>query len=297
MLHLFISCIASAFAKDYVAVVVSDTLPEYLETAQSFIDAYPGSLETYQIGGNKTKAIRIMNEIQNDPPSMIFAVGTKAAYISIQQASDIPCFYVMVNNPTRYGIYGDNVMGITSFPTAEMTLSQLQLFVPKAQRLGLFMSSSSPAELISDAVEKAKSMGYEPIIIHINSNTDLRRELRLIPAKVDAIWLFPDPQIITPDNFHMISSMAKRSKIPVVTNSELLTQGGALFSVTPNNVFIGQQAASLMGEILEMRELQDEDIHIYYPEIPKIIFNETTQKTIGLELTPFANGFIDEFVQ
>ena len=295
MSMLIFAFLSIAFARDTVAILISDSIPEYQDPAKAFIEAFPGTTQTFYIEGDKAKALKITRDLQDDPPEMIFAIGAKAAYIAKQELPFVPMVYAMIHDPVKYGIYGDNITGILSQPPAEVTLAQFRLFVPKANTIAIFVSEAANIEIVSNATEVAKNMNIETKLIRINSSMELRKSLSVISKQADAIWLLPDPVVITPENFHYIHSIATRSKIPILTNSELLAQAGALLSITPDRTGVGQQAADL---ITTMRSGDvDYGGATFLPEIPRISFNETAQKDIGLELDPFAKGFIDEILQ
>ena len=295
MLSLLTLLTSIAEAREAAVILVSDQLPEYEQTAKAFADSYPGLTQIIQIEGSKAKSIRIANDLRNDPPPIIFAIGTKAAYTSIQKLDYIPCIYAMVHDPIKYGIYGDKVTGIMNHPSVDVTLAQVRLFIPKAKKIGIFISDASNVEVPTDASEVAQEMSYSIEFIRVNTNEDIRKEMRNIHDRVDALWLMPDSTLITPDNFHTITMMANRHRLPVITNSERLAQAGALFSVIPDLNGIGQQAAELAVEIVKSET--DFGGITFTPEIPNVIFNPQTQRTIGLELDPFAEGFIDSWTR
>ena len=176
-----------------------------------------------------------------------------------------------------------------------MTLAQVRVFLPKVKKIGVFITDASAVEGPSDASQVAEGMGYELDFIRLNSNTELRKAMSTIHNKVDAIWLMPDSTFITPDNFHTLIMMANRNRLPVLTNSELLTQAGALFSVTPDRFGVGQQAATLIYEIYADRT--DYGGMTFVPEIPRVTFNKQTQYALGIDLEPFATGFIDAYTE
>ena len=302
MLPLLTSLFLPANAEDInhvanpIVVLISDNLPEYEETQRAFNEVYPSSsVRVMQIDGNKPQALRHIKELQEKPPPLVFAIGTKAAYITIQEMPNTPCIYAMVHDPIKYGIYGKNVTGISSQVPAEVTLSQLQLFVPEARKIAVFISDSASLDLVNNATAAARQMGLDLQLVRISSNLELRKELSTLVKEIDAIWLLPDPEIVTPENFHTINAMAQRSKIPVVSNSELLAQAGTLFSVTPKGSVVGQQAAELAYAILNDPNTSYGGA-IYMPELPHIVLNEETQRTIGLDIDPFAKGFVDKIV-
>ena len=55
MIAYFLILVTSAFARDAAVVLISDSLPEYQETAKAFADTYPGTTQVYHIRGNKAK--------------------------------------------------------------------------------------------------------------------------------------------------------------------------------------------------------------------------------------------------
>ena len=109
MISLFFSFCLAAFARDSAVVLISDSIPEYQETAQAFADSYQGQVQIFHLEGNKAKAMKITQDLASDPPPAISAIGAKAAYISIQQLPHIPCVYAMVHDPVKYGVVGDKV--------------------------------------------------------------------------------------------------------------------------------------------------------------------------------------------
>ncbi len=295
MFSLLFSLCLPALARDAAVVLISDSIPEYQETAQAFVDSYKGQVQVFHLEGNKAKAMKIAQDLASDPPPAIFAIGAKSAYISVQQLPYIPCVYAMVHDPIKYGVYGDKVTGISAQPSAEVTLAQIRVFLPKVKKIGVFITDASAVEGPSDASHVAEAMGYEVEFIRLNSNAELRKQMSLMHKKVDAIWLMPDPSFITPENFHTLIMMANRNRLPVLTNSDLLAQAGGLFSVTPDRFGVGQQAAGLIYDIYADRK--DYGGMTFVPEVPRVTFNENTQRTLGLELEPFATGFIDTWVE
>ena len=57
MIAVLLFILQSAYARESVAILISDSLPEYQDTAQGFVDSYPGSVQIFHIEGNKNKAL------------------------------------------------------------------------------------------------------------------------------------------------------------------------------------------------------------------------------------------------
>ena len=62
--------------------------------------------------------------------------------------------------------------------------------------------------------------------------------------------------------------------------------------MTPDRFGVGQQAANLVYEIYADRK--DYGGMTFVPEVPRVTFNEQSQRILGLELELFATGFIDD---
>ena len=123
----------------------------------------------------------------------------------------------------------------------------------------------------------------------------MRKSLLTIDDSVDAIWLLPDPQVITPDNFYYITNLAQRMRLPVLASSERLVQAGALLSVSPDRKSVGQQAAKLALEMLN--DSSAFGGQTFLPDLPRVTLNTTVQRKINWEIAPMAMSFVTQTVE
>lgn len=298
MLFLLLSSLVYADDIDEKRIVVlqSDNYKEYSTPAKVFEKLLKTKTKTtiYSIHGKKRVAEDIADELREDPPDLIFALGAKAAWTAKNKLPDIPMLYAQVRNPKRYGIKGENVVGISIEPPADLTISQFQLFVPKAKNIVFFVNKDNTSPIIQNAESTAKNYGLNPIKIKVNSTRDLRKALTKLPPETDVIWLLPDPVVITPDNFYHINNTAHRGMIPTLASSYHLAKAGSLLSISPNYEVLGEQAVQIAKKILKGetslfgKEFQPEDVYV--------ALNLNTQKNIQLEIAEHNLDFVNKII-
>ena len=282
----------AAFARESIALLISDDIEEFNIAADSFIDNAQRNVEVFRIRGDRATAYRICEDLQIDNPPLVVAIGAKAAWAARQRLPTVPLVYAMVEHPERYGINGATVTGISLEAPPDLILSQFRLFAPEAGSLAIFTSASINAPLLERSRETAEELGYEISIFNVENNKDLRKSLVYIHKNVDAIWLLPDDEIITPDNFYSIHTTAIRNHMPTLANSELLVKAGALIGVTASYQSIGKQAAEVTERILS----GDNSMYgsVLQPDEAQVIINVDTKEQIGLEVDPIVLSFANK---
>jgi len=283
-----------AAARTAVVVLRSDDLPVYSAPIESFTRELGIPIQVMDLRGDKSQALRAAQQLQADPPPLIFALGAKAAYIATQQLPQVPLIYAMVVDPARYGIEGIQVTGISMQVPPDMVLAQFQLFAPRVKRIGLLVSSDNSDPNVGAAIEAARSLGYKVTARRVTPGDDLRRSFSALRREVDAIWLLPDSHILTPANFRLLQQETRRSRMPLLVYSEALVEAGALFCVAPDYANLGGQAA-----VLAQRILNGENPGAITPEAPtasRVVLNRETQDAIGLKVEASLLDFVDSVV-
>jgi ABC-type uncharacterized transport system substrate-binding protein len=113
---------------------------------------------------------------------------------------------------------------------------------------------------------------------------------------MDAIWLLPDPLIITPDHFHLVRTMAKRSRVPVLAYSETLVEAGAFLCVAPDREAIGRLAAQRVQTVLQPGATPA-TLPLVVPQEFRVVLNRDTQQALGLDIDSALLDFVDEIVR
>lgn len=278
-----------------IVALASDDLPAYQAPLAPFQEALGRPVEVIQLDGDKRRALRVAERLQADKPDLIFALGAKAAWLAVQELPTVPIVHVAVLDPDRYGIQGAFVTGVGMELPAELVLSQFQLFAPNVESIGLIVSRDNAGPDIEGAIEAARRAGYTVVVRRVNDSSDVRKGFSRLRRQVDALWLLPDPVVVTPENFRTLRDESLRSRMPMLVYSEHLVRAGAFMAVAPDWDAVGRQAAELAGKILagttaaEIRPVQ--------PDTPRVLLNGDTQEALGLKIDDVLLDFVDEVVR
>lgn len=294
MIAALLLSLASALASTDVAVLLSDDLPAYHAPVQTFGDALGRPYHVYDLRGDETRAMTVTERMKRDPPPLIFALGAKAAWVAARQLPDVPLVYAMVQSPDRYGIEGAHVTGIAMNLPMDTVISQIEVILPDVRSIGLLTSPGQAATLVPAAQEAAEKAGIQVTPEVVGDARELRHALTRLRSKVDALWLAPDPDLLTPPNFRLIRDAAVRARQPLLTGSETLVRAGALMCVTPDSIEVGIEAAHLATALLS----DEGEVPVpVQPEHPRVVLNLDTLEALGLKLDPVQRDFVDAVVQ
>ncbi|MBO86586.1 MAG: hypothetical protein CL927_14615 [Deltaproteobacteria bacterium] len=287
----------SAQARDSVAILRSDSLPVYDAPIESFTQALGRPVEVHDIRGERERARRITDAFTDDPPVAVLALGAKAAWAAQQYLpTTIPVVYAQVRDPERYGLDGIHITGIRMDMPPAMVLAQFRLLAPNVQRVGILLSASNSDPAVGEAIAAAKDAGLTVRAQRVTSERDVRKTAATMARSVDAIWLLPDPLVVTPPTFHFIRDQTSRARIPLLAYSETLVDAGALLCVAPDAKAIGIQAAHTIRTILDDGTTAG-TIAPVAPNSARVVLNVDVQQAIGLRIDPMLMDFVDQTVQ
>lgn len=286
-----------ALARDAVVVLRSDDLPAYDAPIEAFSQAVGHPVEVIGLRGDRAVAHRVVTELSADPPPAVLALGSKAAWIAARQLpATVPVVWAMVRDPERYDLDGLNLTGVRMQIPPAMALAQFQLFAPEAKKLGILLSVSNSDPSVAEAIQAAREAGYTVIARRVTSSRDVRRQLATLAREMDAIWLLPDPLVITPDHFHLVRALANRARVPILAYSETLVEAGAFMCVAPDRAAIGRLAADQVRAVLEPGATPA-TLEPLVPTQARVVLNRDTQQTVGLDVDPALLDFVDEIVR
>lgn len=283
-----------AWARDDIVVLRSDDLPAYQVPVDRFRAELEGvSVEVIDLLGDKQRALRIAAQLRADPPPMVLALGAKAAWIAVNELPEVPAIYAMVFDPERYGIEG-TVPGVSMDVPPELVLAQLNLMFPDINRLGLLLSEGAEPSWLPGVTTAAEQAGYQLTVTRLDSEGRVRRALGQLRPQVDALWLMPEPSLLTPTGYHTLYTEALRTNLPVLAYSESLVRAGALMCLAPDYDDVGRLAAGLSRQILDGAD--PATLGVQPPEAFRVLLNANTREALQLPLDPILLDFVDEVV-
>ena len=278
-----------------VVVLSSDDLPAYQAPIPAFEKALGRPVQIHHLDGDRKRAMKVADQLQGDRPTLIFALGAKAAWLASSELPGVPLVHAAVLDPARYGVEGAFVTGVGMELPPDLILSQFQLFAPEVRRLGIIVWQGNKNPQIDQAIEAARRAGYEVVARRVTRTRDVRRGFAHLRRQIDALWLLPDPVVVTPQNFRSLRDETLRARIPLLVYSEQLVRAGAFMCVAPDWDGVGRQAADLANRILAGTTA--DAIRPVAPDTPRVLVNADTVEALGLPMDEVMLDFVDEVVR
>jgi len=258
-------------ASDAVVAVLSSDLSPYKEALQGFQEAY-----------GKIVPVYILSEGAPPIPSetrLIVAIGGKAATYHYPPQTTL--LYLMAPG-TLVSADERNTPAIKVYmtPSASIVLHKLKEIQPTLKRLGILGISKSRDSFNSELQETGQELGIQIVIDKLGAPNDLPDHLRSLKSKIDALWVSPDPLLLTPESFNTMKEFCRSNSIPFYVPTSQLVELGATGAVTSSFSDIGHSAGKIAKEFLAGTYKAEKA----YPEKFETVLNVTSAKTAGLPL-------------
>jgi putative ABC transport system substrate-binding protein len=264
-----------------VLVVTSSDLPQYRQPVEAFVAAYEGETRVIDIGESKeTGRANIERAAAERPFDAIFAVGARAAWLSSKVLPDVPLAFAMVIDWQRYGL-GDRASGISVELPVDALLTRFKLLLPNLRRLGMVYSDQVPSRTLDDAGAAAAELGIELVREPVTVSEDVPGAYRRIRSEIDALWMIPDPVVVTRDNFRYLAKRTLHDNVAFLAFSENFVRAGALLSVSPDYATIGSQAAALIERTVTSKPGA---ASVQAPIGSTLVINAETARELGIDL-------------
>jgi ABC-type uncharacterized transport system substrate-binding protein len=119
-------------------------------------------------------------------------------------------------------------------------------------------------------IRDAKTAHIDVLSIQLSNIDALPERLRAVEGKIDAIWLTPDPQIVTPGSFATLREFARADRVMFYAPTAALVDAGATASVAANPRESGRTAALAAKRLLAGGSIEE----MIYPENAEIVVNK-----------------------
>ena len=205
----------------------------------------------FDLGGNRASGERITSGLQGRAVILV-AVGVLAAQVARAALPDAPLAFCMVSDPNQAGlVHVARVGGVAAEVPVKNQLAAFRLVNPKGVRIGV-LHGPDTADLIGDAQKAARLVRVALFPRLVSSARDVpeaMRELLTGADAVDAVWMMGDP-ILTPEQTrHYVLAETVKAGRPVYAYSDTLVAEGALVSVGPDPVSVGELLADLVDRL------------------------------------------------
>lgn len=151
---------------------------------------------------------------------------------------------------------------VTMRPSPADFLAALRSHRPVPGRVALLWASRAHARYVGELAALMRGAGLEPDARRLDAPEDLPALLRSI-ERPDAVWLAPDPELVTPVNYALLKEYAKSGPTRFLAPAPGLAAAGADASVAPSFRSVGARAGQVARDALAGREIPQEA----YPDL------------------------------
>jgi ABC-type uncharacterized transport system substrate-binding protein len=245
-----------------VVVVLSSESGPYEEALAGFRESFSQPFATL-----------VLSKGDPDIPKsthLIVAIGGKAAMYPYE-AWRVPLIYCVAP-----GVYANREQHtgpqtkVYVSPPPRILLQKLKELQPGLRRLGALWVGESALTYGPALKHEGERLGVTVLTERLKSPDELPDYLRAIKGRADALWIAPDPQLITPQSFGMMRQFALNNSIPLYASIDGLADKGAAASVSVSFHEMGRKAG-----VMAMQALAGTS------EVPTAAYGDTVSVTIN----------------
>ncbi len=284
-----------------IIALVSSDQQTFFKPLATFQAGVRDKVPTFTLQGDMTQDSALMDRLLADRPSLIFALGAKAAYLAkiwTKEHQEISVLFAMVLNWEQYQLLKgqDNMVGISYEVEPGNQFLSLSMFAPGTKRIGVIYNPKHSIALVEKAREAAALLDLTLVERRIGSSQDFRRIYKQIADEVDGMWILNDPVTYTLDNMSWLSKRCIKDRLVCLGQGGNLAEIGVMLSVRTDIGGVGSQAASMAKNILDQR-MDTAVVGVMPPLGTYISLNKHTAARIGVAISTQAIGMANEVIE
>ena len=252
--------------------------------------------------GRSERFAEIAAEFVRLKVDVILTVGSAVSSVS-RVTTTIPIVFALASEPVGGGLVaslarpGGNVTGL-SIQSSDLMGKRFELLrelFPALRRLAIIgnVAGTGFASEVAEAQTVARMLGFEIEVFEIRSAEDITPVFSKFGARVQALYLCPDPLMNA--NHARINVLALGARLPTLHPFRDYLGAGGLMSYGANNAHLFRQSAYYVDKIL--RGAKPADLPVQQPIKFELVFNLTTAKALGLTIPPALLARADELIE
>lgn len=258
--------------------------------AQDVVAALTSDLQPYRAAlagleqelGMEVPVLLVSQDVPNFGPGtrIVVSFGSKAATRSYPETATL----VFCMAP---GMRADEIphrgrkVEVRMSPPMGSIVARFRDLQPNLRRLGVVWISESIGDEIEENREALRQLHVELVEMHLDRASGLPGALRSQGRSLDAIWLPPDPLLVTESSFTMLRSFSQSNKVPFYAPTEGLAAKGAVAAVATSFEEIGRTTGRV---IRQLRAGEAPPRHVY-PRTSRLTLNAKSATDAGLSVT------------
>lgn len=248
------------------AAVMSSDSPHYRQALEGFLEAWGSSVAVVAAG----------RSLPEDAWAFA-AIGGKAAARRWPRGAVV----VALLAPSVADREDDAMSRVSLLPAPEALVARMRALVPGLRVLRIFWSSGPTRVDVEALAAAGEGQGVVVRSERVTPASRLPGRLRSLRGEADALWLMPDPALVTEANFAVLREYAAARKIALLAPTEGLAERGATATIAASYADMGRAAALSLRARLAGREGRE----VVYSERMTVTANGPAARAVGLSLS------------
>jgi hypothetical protein len=226
--------IASRVEAREIVAVLSSRLAPYSEALAGFQERLGYEVPVFDLASGDPRI--------DHGTRVVVAFGGKA---SLRLYPDVPTLvYCMAPGTDLETAPGGATIRVWMLPPPAAALPQLLQIQPGLRRLAVFWAAMGNSHYVVELNKVAARCGIEIHSERVSGATEIPAALRAFaPSSSDAVWLIPDPLLVTESAFEVFREFSWSNRVPFYAPNQGLVEKGAAASVSVSFREIGRAAA------------------------------------------------------
>lgn len=225
---------------------------------------------------------------------VVVAIGSTSLKMAVSNFPNTPVAFSMVLD--YIPLTNTNTCGVSLFLPQETILLNIKYLFPSTKRFLILSSRSLYYNYYANLEKTIKEMGLASEIVFGENPKEIEDKLNYLDWRlIDAVWLLPDPSLVTKDLFLKLANYTKMYKKLFIVFSENFVKAGGTVSLSPNYEAIGSQLALLVIRILSGEK--PSEIGVSPPLSSYFVVNEKALEYLDIDINPSALNIVDKWIK
>lgn len=266
-----------------LAVVVSQRIRPYIQVLDGiFSELSDKALEPdifFLSSGDAAMQQKVTEHLAAGKHDLVIAIGPEAAVLIWEEGGAVKKVFTAVLDPETLLHLSDSACGISLRIPVDRQLETISETLPTFKKVGLLFDPLHNKSFFDKVCMASGSLGIEIIPLQVSSRDRINKVLTSNNGRIDAIWMIPDPTVISEKLIQYVIRQGIYRKIGVIGYNSFFIRSGALFAFEFDYETLGRQTGEKVLTYLTTGECRRTA-----PEF-KILVNRKVAHKIGVEVT------------
>lgn len=239
-----------------VALVVSRKIRPYVQVTDGILDqASQAGIRAdvfFLSPGDDTVTAQVAGRLTDGNYDLAAAVGPEAATLVWDIGFTGKKMYAALLDPDAVLHMPDTACGISLRIPVPVQIGTLADTFPSLQKIGLLFDPTHNQWFFDAAVAagKIREVPFEIVPMPVTARNQIARVLDENLGQIDAVWMIPDPTVISEKLIQYVIKQALFASAGVIGYNAYFIRAGAFFSFEFDYLVLGRQAGDVLIDFL-----------------------------------------------